>query len=61
MDGIKVKLRPKLRRVDIIISGSRYPEALTPASARAYGEAIIEAADEAEEIMAREFGQGAES
>ena len=60
VDGVEVKLRPRLRRVDIIIHHvGVYPTALTPASARAYGETIIEAADKAEEIAEREFGQEA--
>jgi hypothetical protein len=55
MAKVQIKVRPRARRVDIILPRSNYPVALTPAEARQYAEDIVKAAEEAAVIMEEKF------
>ena len=51
----ETKVRPRAKRVDVIIHGSHFPIVLTPAEAIAYAEEIIKAAADANMVMGRKF------
>lgn len=51
----EIKVRPRAKRVDVIIHGSHFPIVVTPQQALDYAEAIIKAATDASMVMGRKF------